>query len=147
VWEQDFGVPGSTADGGTPEVRKYALQRAMHLKRMQLYFRLTDSAESRIFKVFPLGPLMTFSDPEHLIDRESRLHILFQTGAKSFNYTIVGPDGGLVLRQTHEYTTTRPILKLDREGKVRVWGGIRKPERDDFPPAEEEAPAAKPEKP
>src|SRR5207253_2184787 len=35
LWEQDFGVPN--AAGQPPEVRKYALQQAIHLKQMKLY--------------------------------------------------------------------------------------------------------------
>src|SRR5216117_1538165 len=48
LWEQEVGVPGTA--GQSPEVRKYALQQAIHLKQMKLYVRVTDQAESRIIR-------------------------------------------------------------------------------------------------
>ncbi len=58
LWEQEFGVPVAA---GPPEVRKYALQQANCLKRLLLYVRLTDPDERRVFRVFPVGPLVSFS--------------------------------------------------------------------------------------
>src|SRR6266571_2500531 len=131
LWEQDVGVP-STA-GQLPEVRKYALQQAIHLKQMKLYVRVTDQAESRVIRVFPIGPLISFSSPEHQIDPSSNLHVLYQTGAKSFNYSVINPNGKLLVRQTYEYSDTRPILRMDREGRIYVGGGNRRISSDDLP--------------
>jgi hypothetical protein len=131
LWEQDFGVP--TQDG-PPEVRKYMLQQATYLRQMRLYARVTDLSENRVFRVVALGPLVSFSRPEAQIDRNSHLHALFQTGARSFNYTVVDPDGTLLIRQSHDYTTTRPMLRVDKEGKIIVAGGVRRVSKDDLPP-------------
>ena len=133
LWEQDVGVSAPTASPRLPEVRKYALQQAIHLKRMKLYVRVTDQAESRVFRVFPIGPLISFSSPEHQIDKSSNLHVLYQTGAKSFNYSVINPDGRLLIRQTYEYSDTRPILRLDGEGRIYVGGGNRRITSDDLP--------------
>jgi len=130
VWEQDFGVP---AAAGSPEGRKYALQQANYVKRMILYVRLTDLTEQKVFKVFPAGPLVSFSKPEAQIDRVSNLHLLFQTGARSFFYEVIDPDGEFVLRQTYDYTSTRPVLHSDDDGKTFVRGGIRHTNANDLP--------------
>jgi len=135
LWEQEVGVPG--AAGQPPEVRKYALQQAIHLKQMKLYVRVTDQAESRVIGVFPIGPLISFSSPEHQIDKESNLHVLYQTGAKTFNYSVVNPNGRLLVRQTYEYTDTRPGLRVDREGRIFIGGGARRVSSDDLPPPED----------
>ena len=37
LWEQDVGVSAPAANHQPPEVRKYALQQAIHLRRMKLY--------------------------------------------------------------------------------------------------------------
>ena len=132
LWEQDVGVSAPAA-GRAPEVRKYALQQAIHLKQMKLYVRVTDQAGSRVFRVFPIGPLISFSSPEHQIDKSSNLHVLYQTGAKSFNYSVINPNGKLLVRQTYEYTDTRPILRMDREGRIYVGGGNRRASSDDLP--------------
>ncbi len=113
--------------------RKYALQQAIHLKRMKLYVRVTDQAGSRVFRVFPIGPLISFSSPEHQIDKSSNLHVLYQIGAKSFNYSVINPEGKLLIRQTHEYSDTRPILRMDGKGRIYVGGGNRRVSSDDLP--------------
>ena len=132
LWEQDVGLPGTA--GQPPEVRKYALQQAIHLKQMKLYVRVTDQAESRIIRVFPIAPLISFSSPEHQIDKSSNLHLLFQTGAKSFNYSVVNADGRWLVRQTYEYTDTRPGLRVDRDGRIFISGGARRNTSEDLPP-------------
>lgn len=142
IWEQEFGVP---AAGGPPEIRKYALQQANYLKQsaqsplhegkeLKLYVRVTDSTEAKVFRVLPIGPLVSFSRPEAQVDKTSKLHVLFQTGARSFSYTVTNPDGETTLRQTYDYTQTRPILRSGEEGKVFVAGGIRRAAAGDYSP-------------
>jgi hypothetical protein len=135
LWEQPFGLPASDAQSRPPEVRRYALQQAIHLKQMKLYVRVTDDSGFRIFGIFPLGPMLTFSTPEKQIDKESRLHVLYQDGARSFNYSIISPDGKWVSRQTHEYqSASRPVLRAAEDGTIYVRGGIRRLARTDLPP-------------
>jgi len=131
LWEQEVGL--STTPGQPPEARKFALQQAIHLKQMKLYVRVTDQTESRVIRVFAIGPLISFSNPEHQIDKSSNLHVLYQTGAKSFNYSVVNPDGRLLVRQTYEYTDTRPGLRVDRDGHIFISGGARRACSDDLP--------------
>jgi len=133
LWEQDVGVSVAATSNRPPEVRKYALQQAIHLKQMKLYVRVTDQAGSRVFRVFPIGPLISFSSPEHQIDKSSNLHVLYQIGAKSFNYSVINPEGKLLIRQTHEYSDTRPILRMDGKGRIYVGGGNRRVSSDDLP--------------
>jgi hypothetical protein len=149
IWSQDFGVPAPAGTAqGLPEVRRYTLEQANYLRsQLRLYLRLTDAEGSRVIKVFPLGPMVSFANPEHQIDKESQLHLLYQNGARSFSYTVVSPDGDVVLRQTHDYVTTRPKLQLNEAGKVVVAGGVRRPTASDLPeatPSETNAPAPPP---
>jgi hypothetical protein len=130
IWEQEFGVPAS---GGPPEVRKYALQQANYLKRLLLYVRVTDETENHVFKVFPIGPLVSFSRPEVQLDKRSNLHLLFQTGAHAFIYAEINPNGQLLVRQTHDYARTRPVLKSQEDGQIVVSGGARRITADDLP--------------
>ena len=134
LWEQEFGVPNPSGSGTPPEVRKYALQLASHLKEKRLYVRVTDAVEGKIYRVFPVGIFVSSSRPEPQLDKLSNLHLLFQTGARVFNYSVVNPDGQLNVRQSYEYTATRPILKPDKEGNIIVAGGIRRPMANDLPP-------------
>jgi hypothetical protein len=131
LWEREFGVPATNA---LPEVRKYSLVQAQALRQMRLYVRTTDPAEAKVFAVIPIGPLVSFSKPESQLDKTSRLHVLFQTGPRSFKYSIVSPDGELVVRQTYDYTGgSRPILRAGSEGQILVTGGVRRMTSADLP--------------
>jgi hypothetical protein len=136
LWEQSFGVP---APAGQPmEVRRYALIQANAGKRLTLYARISDEHDDEVIRVFPLGGLLTFSRPDAQVDREGRLHVLFQTGAKIFSYNVVAPDGKLVVRQTHQISDTRPALH-QREGVIKVAGGFRMKSHQDIPPSDSDS--------
>lgn len=130
LWEQKFGVPASS---GVPDARKYTLQQANYRKQMKLYLRLTDADEHHVFRVFPLGPLVSFSQPEAQVDKSSQLHVLFQTGARSFLFFLLNPDGEVILRQTYDYAATRPTLRSTEEGRIFVSGGLRRVTANDLP--------------
>lgn len=127
IWDQDFGVPRSAGDAaGAPEVRKFTLIQANYLKQLMLYVRLSDPQEVTVYRVFPLGPVVSFSKPEVQFDKKSQLHVLYQTGARTFLYCIISPDGQVVSRQSYDYSESRPTLRPDGEGGIRVRGGARR---------------------
>lgn len=136
IWSQEFGLPlARGATNAAPEVRRYTLKQANYLKSQpRLYLSLTDSVESKVFKVFSIGPLISFSNPEPQLDNESNLHLLYQNAGHAFLYTVVSPNGDVLLRETYEYTKTRPHLMSDEKGRFSVAGGLRRPMPDDFPP-------------
>src|ERR1019366_2523625 len=55
-----------------------------------------------VINVAALGPLVSFSSPEAQVDQISQLHVLWQTGAQSFSYTIISPDGSVVSRDIYD---------------------------------------------
>jgi hypothetical protein len=129
-----FGMllpPG--VSNAVPEIRKYSLLKISDIKDIKLYFRLTDSA-GKTLRVFPIAGMTSFSEPEVQIDRENNLHVLHQTGARSFNYAVISPDGQWVARQTYMYTGTRPVLRANGTGQIFVAGGVRRLSQNDFPP-------------
>jgi hypothetical protein len=138
IWSQEFGVPATAVPAGqAPEVRRYSLEHAASLRsQLRLYVRLTDADESDVIKVFPIGPFLSFSNPERQIDREGRLHVLYQSGARAYIYTVVNHDGEVVIRQIHDIVGTRPRLQLNEEAKVVVVGGARRATSADVPPVE-----------
>ena len=132
LWEEEFGVP---TDGGVPEARKYILQQANYRKQLRLYVRICDLTEQRVFRVFPFGPIVSFNHPEAQVDRTGYLHVLFQTGARSFLFCVVSPEGDTVLRQSYDYGATRPTLRPNDEGRIFVGGGVRHLTANDIPPS------------
>ena len=131
LWEQIVGLPGTGS--AAPELRKYVLQQA-NVKHLTLYVRITDESEQKTFKLLPVGQMVSFSRPEPQVDKESNLHLLFQSGARSFIYAVVTPAGEMILRQRHDYAGTRPTLRSGEDGRIGVAGGQRFFSRDDVPP-------------
>ncbi len=131
IWSQQFGLPSA---GGPPEMREFSLQKANYLRQqLRLYLQVTDAAESRIYKVTALGPMVAFGYPEEQVDRNSQLHVLWQTGAQSFSYCVVSPDGHLLQRDLYELVNSRPKLKVDENGDVSVVGGVKKVPASEIP--------------
>jgi hypothetical protein len=149
LWSHDFGVPPAAgATNQPPEIRRYTLQQANYLrKQLRLYLRLTDESESKVLKVVSIGALVGFSQPEPRVDQRSHLHLLYQNGARAFSYTVINPDGEIIIRQTHEYIGSRPRLQTDKDGKVSVVGGVRRVTNDDLPVPPKKVDEPKPPKP
>ena len=132
LWEQSVGLPTS---GGVPETRRFILQQANYRKQLKLYVRVSNEPDTFAFQVQPLGPLVSFGQPEAQVDEQSHLHVLFQTGARSFQYAVITPNGELTSRQTYDYSSTRPSLRLNDDGKIVVAGGNRRMAANDLPAA------------
>jgi hypothetical protein len=148
LWSQNFGLPPAPGvSNAPPELRKYTLVEANYLRsELRLYIRVTDAADVQVFKVAPLGQLVSFSHPEAQVDRTSRLHVLWQTGAQAFTYCLVNSDGVLVQQEVYDYFTTRPRLDVNADGNVIVAGGTKRLHPADYPavksPAELPPPSA-----
>ncbi len=136
LWQQDFGLPPAPdSTNSTPEIRKYILQQVNYTRgALRLYLRVTDAEGNHVYRVVPIGPLLSFSKPEPQLDAASKLHLMFQSGPSSCTYVVFNPDGDLVLRQTYDIAGTRPRLRLDDEGKIVVHGGARREVSTDIPP-------------
>jgi hypothetical protein len=139
LWEQEIGVPKPEGvTNAVPEIRKYMLQQARYLKnQIRLYFRLTDASGTRVYRVTPVGAMISFSQPEPQVDKYSNLHVLYQNGPHSFSYTVFNPLGQLLTRQTHDWIGTRPRLKVGADGGISVAGGTRRITPNDIPPNDE----------
>lgn len=148
LWEQEIGVPDSAATNSTPEVRKFILQQANYLRsQLRLYVRLTDASGEKTFRVFPIGPMVSFGRPEAQVDKFSNLHVLCQDGLHSFRYVVINPDGEIIARRIYDYLDKRPRLQPDADGKVLLVGGIRRITPNDVPPSMPAPPAEEVPKP
>lgn len=132
MWEQVFGV--LVATNAPPESRKYTLLKANYLReQLRLYVQVGSADGGQVYKVAALGPLVSFSSPEEQVDRISQLHVLWQTGAQSFSYTIISPDGATVAREVYDSFNSRPHLSVTAGGEVVVRGGVRRLKLGDAP--------------
>jgi hypothetical protein len=129
-----------------PEVRKYTLEEANYLhSQLRMYVVVTDASESQVFKVSAVGPMVSFSQPEAQLDRYSNLHVIYQSGSKSFTYTVVNPNGEIARQEIYDYFDTRPHLGMSDDGIV-VTGGVRRVKAGELPEVKSplELPPAKP---
>lgn len=139
IWSQEIGVPNSTDPSNTPPaIRRYTLQQANHLKKgLLLYFRLSDPS-GKMNKVFPIGPMISFGQPDAQLDQASNLHVLYQNGPKTFNYTVINPAGDVLQRRLYEFTT-RPRMELSNKGEINVVGGYLRQSSGELPSAKPES--------
>jgi hypothetical protein len=129
IWEQEIGVTNPT--NNVTEVRHYVLQQANYLKnQLELYLRVTD-ATGKTRTVFPIGPMVSFGVPEPQVDKFNNLHVLYQDKAHSFSYSVFDSNGAQVSRQIYDYSSSRPRLQPDNDGKIIVKGGALRTNPDD----------------
>ena len=135
LWSQDFGLPvPAGVTNQLPVVRKYILEEANYLrKQLRMYVLVSDQSGTRILKVSAIGPMVSFSQPEAQLDRGSNLHVLYQSGAQSFIYSVVNPDGNIALQEIYDYLGTRPRLAVSGDGGIAVQGGVRRPKPGEYP--------------
>jgi len=135
LWSQDFGVPAPAgATNQLPVVRKYILEEANYLRQqLRLYVLVSDQSGARILKVSAIGPMVSFSRPEAQLDRASNLHVIYQSGAHSFIYSVVNPDGSITRQEIYDYLTTRPRLAVNDAGDIVEQGGVRRVKPGELP--------------
>ena len=136
LWSQDFGLPvPAGVTNQAPEVRRYALIEANYLRsELRLYAQVSDESERHVFKVSAIGPLVSFSQPESKLDRFSNLHVLYQSGAQAFTYSVIDPDGDVIRQEIYDYANSRPRLSVKDNGDIAVVGGVRRVKPADLPP-------------
>ena len=131
IWSQNYGVPSTT---GVPDMREFTLEKANYLRdQLRLYLQLTDAGETRVYQVVALGPMVSFGFPEEQVDRNSELHVLWQTGAQSFSYRVISPYGEVLHRDTYDLFNSRPRLTVNDNGEVSVVGGVKRVLRSEIP--------------
>ena len=135
LWSQDFGLPAPAGvTNHAPEVRRYSLIEANYLRsQLRLYVQVSDESEARVFKVSAVGPLVSFSQPEAKLDRLSNLHVLYQSGAQAFTYSVVNPNGDITKQEVYDYFNSRPRLSVNDNGDVAVVGGVRRVKPAELP--------------
>ena len=134
LWEQIFGLPLKKGDppGQPRQVRRYVIQQAKHLKAMSLYARVDDGLGGKVHRVLPVCPMVSFNKPQAQVGPQSNLHLLCQTGARKYNYSVIDPQGKIITRRHYLIADNRPRLGF-KDGKIIVDGGFQLTRPDDLP--------------
>ncbi len=134
LWEQAFGLPLKKDDppGEPRQVRRYVLQQAKHLKAMSLYARVDDGPGGHVHRVLPVCAMVSFNPPKAQVDPRGNLHVLCQSGAREYIYSVIDPDGKINTRRHYLIAANRPRLGF-KEGEIMVVGGFQLTRPDDLP--------------
>ena len=134
LWEQIFGLPLKKGElpGQPRQVRRYVLQQAKHLNAMSLYARVDDGLGGKVHRVLPICPMVSFNKPKAQVGPNGNLHVLCQTGAREYNYSVIDPGGTISTRRHYLIVTNRPRLDF-KDGKIIVAGGYQITRPDDLP--------------
>lgn len=138
LWSQVFGVPlPAGVSNRPPEVRKYTLEEANYLhSQLRMYVEVSDESGATIYKVRSIGPMVSFSQPEEQLDRSSNLHVLYQSGAANFLYSVISPRGEIVRQEIYDYLNIRPRLHVGDDGSITVFGGVRRVKPQEITPVQ-----------
>ena len=89
IWRQDVGVPNKPG-----EMRQLSLLTHRLPDRLLLYARVRDEANNVVYTTQSLGRLLVSGrEPEAMLDRQNRLHVLQNAAPKTYLYTTISLDG------------------------------------------------------
>lgn len=135
LWQENVALPSerrpavteTTPEAPPPaaaeQVRTYALVAARLGREEWLYVRVENERENLVYGTLKLGKLVSPARPAARVDRKSHLHVLHQTGARSFAYVEISPDVRPVNRKVYSNLRSQPVLRSDESGHVWVEGG------------------------
>ena len=136
MWERNFGVPQFAADGtGATSSRRYSLIQITRNSKPYVYVTTSEIDTGKLRSTIPLTRVVTFNEPDKMLDDRNNLHVLCQSARIEYTYSVINPDGKLVVRQTFEQqgNTNRPRLAFNHKGLIEINGGIRLPNDTDVP--------------
>jgi hypothetical protein len=104
----------------------YSLVRfSPSIEESSLYVRVEDEQENVVYVTYPLGPMISYVDPQVSFDANGKLHIVHTQGVRSYRYTRVDAYGKREVSM--DYTAASdgsvPTLNTTDDGLVLVAGG------------------------
>lgn len=115
------GVPG------TDEVRLYSLRVLTRDRYDHLFFRLDDEKQGACLGVYDLGRCVRVRQPSLKVDREAKVHVLYQSSPSGYGYQVFNPDGVRVDGDELTGAYDRVELAADADGKVTL-NAVESPE-------------------
>ncbi len=135
VWSTTVGLPSVSEEdkrGEKIENREYSII-SYHDGADKLYCLKVQDA-SYIYGLARLGFDIGTRQPEHMIDRLSKVHILLQAGPDIFSYFIYDVDCKLEEKAAYKRLEGNVIklFKDERTGRISVAGGVKASAGNDY---------------
>jgi len=139
LWQQRAGVPEGGSGGGIERTVTLLAHRLPN--NTQLYLRIEDEENGRVFCTHQLGKFLAFRDPEIELDAANDIHILQSVSAAEYLYSHVDLSGKVLERKLYNALKTKPSLRRDAGGNIVVVGGIEQAPPDPSAPPQEAPPS------
>ncbi len=139
LWSQTAGLPPT--DKGGDEYRTYSLvARSSSSSPDLLHVCVRDEPHQLVYGLIPLGEFLSLTPPSAQVDKEGDLHVLYQTGPRSYGYVQVDPYAKILDKAVYSDFVSPPQLVV-QAGVVTVRGGeLIYPKPDHVMTNEEDAP-------
>lgn len=143
LWSQTAGLPPT--DKGEDEYRTYSLvARSSSTAPDLLHVCVRDEAHQLVYGLIPLGEFLTLTPPTAQVDKEGDLHVLYQTGPRSYGYVQIDPYAKILDKAVYSDFVSLPQL-VSQAGVVTVQGGeLIYPKSDHVMTNDEDVPPPKP---
>jgi hypothetical protein len=121
IWQQNVGVPeGAPGGAGTRTVTLLAHRLP---NSAQLYLRIEDQENGKVFCTHQMGRYVAFGEPEIHLDGENNIHLFQNTAPRSFLYSKVSISGQVLERKQYTSGDRRPTMRVNPGGEVTIVGG------------------------
>lgn len=118
IWQQTVGVPG------TGEMRTITVMTHRLPNTTQLYLRVEDKENGKVYCTHQLGRTVSLKKPEIELGPANTVNILQNVAPKSYMYTEVGLNGEVLQRRQYDAIKDVPVLKRNETtGELAVVGG------------------------
>lgn len=123
IWQQTVGVP--EGEPGAGEMRTITLLSHRLPDHTQIYLRIEDKTNGRVFCTHQLGRTVSFNRPQIELSPSNTVHVLQNTAPKAYMFTEVALDGRVLERKEYQAVTEAPTLRRNPQtGELAVVGGI-----------------------
>ncbi len=124
VWQSSYSIPlNSKGTSIKVSPRSYFLIVHQEEQEPTLYARIVDDEKNYIYCTTPLGSVVSYGDPQARIDRRGDLHILHQSGARTFTYTHISDVGKRLNYRFFTNLQSAPGLEVNAKDETEVIGG------------------------
>jgi hypothetical protein len=120
IFQKTVGVPEGMPGAG--EIRNITILTHRLPNSTQLYVRIENAKDGKVFCTHRLGRLVSYGTPEILLDKKNQIHVLQNVAPKAFLYSQIGLNGEVLVRKTYNQIVKRPILREGPDGKIQVIG-------------------------
>ena len=127
LWTQTVGVPGSKEGAGDYHV--VSLLSFQQAREMTLYARVEDERTGVIYGTYPLGRMLSGTNPGHEFDRENTLHVFHMVGPGQYYLSKVGVNGEWLGQTVWQAPKGRAVVRRKEDGRMVVVGATRSVEK------------------